>query len=129
MSAIDITNTLIEKYNTATEFKAATAATSTTADEAEVFKYTPTGKANKVVFGVAVGASNGAVKVKFTKSPGVFGGADLEITAAEGKTTVVQVEQGRFVQADGSFEITLTPATGKKLLTDHAASIYAIETM
>lgn len=129
MAAIDITNTLIEKYNTATEFKAATAATETTADKAEVFKYTPTGKANKVIFGIAVAASNGAVKVKFTKAPGVFGGADLEISAAEGKTTVVQVEQGRFVQADGSFEITLTPATGKKLLTDHAASIYAIETM
>lgn len=127
--ATAITNTLIEKYNTATEYKAATAAAEDTASKTEEFKYTPTGKANKVVFGIAVAASNGAVKVKFTKAPGVFGGADLEITAAEGKTTVVQVEQGRFVQADGTFQITLTPATGKKLKTDHAATIYAIETM
>lgn len=127
--ATAITNTLIEKYNTATEYKAATAATETTASKAEEFKYTPTGKANKVIFGIAVAASNGAVKVKFAKSPGVFGGADLEITAAEGKTTVVQVEQGRFVQADGTFKITMTPTENKKLSNDHAASIYAIETM
>ena len=127
--ATAITNTLIEKYNTATEHKAATAAAEDTADKAEEFKYTPTGKANKVIFGIAVAAVNGAVKVKFAKSPGVFGGADLEITAAQGKTTVVQVEHGRFVQADGSFAITMTPAEGKKLKTDHTASIYAIETM
>ncbi len=129
MAAIAITNTLIGKYNTATEFKTATAATVDTADKTEEFTYTPTGKANKVIFGIAVAASNGAVKVKFTKSPGVFGGADLEISAAEGKTTVVQVEQGRFVQANGTFKITMTPATGKKLKTDHTATIYAIETM
>ena len=127
--ATAITNTLIEKYNTATEFKTATAATATVIDTPEEFTYTPTGKANKVVFGIAVGASNGAVKVKFTKAPGVFGSVDLEITAAEGKTTVVQVEQGRYVQADGTFKITMTPATGKILKTDHAASIYAIETV
>jgi|GEM_PF-3553183 len=129
MPATAITNTLIEKYNTATEFKAATAATVDTADGTEEFTYTPTGKANKVVFGIAVAAAKGAVKVKFAKSPGVFGGSDLEITAAEGKTTVIQVEQGRFVQADGTFKITMTPAAGKKLKTDHTATIYAIETM
>lgn len=129
MSAIAITNTLIKKYNTATEFKAATAATEDTASKAEEFKYTPTGKANKVIFGIAVAASNGAVAVKFTKAPGVFGAEDITIAAAANKTTIVQVEQGRVVQADGSFEITLTPATDKKLKTDHAATIYAIETM
>lgn len=127
--ATAITNTLINKYNTATEYKAATAATETTADKAEEFKYTPTGKANKVVFGIAVANSHGSVAVKFAKAPGVFGGADLTISAPENKTTVVQVEQGRFVQADGTFKITMTPATGKKLYTDHAATIYAIETM
>ena len=92
MSAIDITNTLIEKYNTATEFKAATAATVDTAGGTEEFKYTPTGKANKVVFGVAVAASNGAVKVKFTKALCIRRCRPRNFRR-RGKTTVVQVEQ------------------------------------
>jgi hypothetical protein len=122
-----ITNTTLV-FNTGKEFKL-TAATADVADTAEVFKFTPTGNPNKVAFGFQIANTHGTVEVKFTKSPGVFGSADLEIDAVQNKTTVVQVEHGQFVQADGSFEITLTPAEGKKLKTDHAANIFAIETV
>lgn len=127
MAATAITNTTLE-YNKGKEFKV-TAAVEDTADKAEVFAYTPTGKPNKVAFGIEVAALNGTVKVKFTKAPGVFGSVDLTIDAVQGKTTVVQVEQGRFAQADGTFAITATPAEGKKLKTDHALKIFAIETV
>ena len=125
MANTAITNTALER-DKGVEFTL-NAATEDTVSKAEVFDYTPTGKPNKVCFGFQVANSNGTVKIKFAKSPGVFGVADLTIDAVENKTTCIQVEHGRYVQADGTFTITATPATGKKLLTDHALKIFAIE--
>jgi hypothetical protein len=126
MPATAITNTTIAKYNTGAEFKL-NAATMDTAGKAEEFAFTPTGKPNKVVFGFQVANTHGSVSIKFSKSPGVFGANNLTIECPQNKTTVVQIEHGRFVQADGTIAITATPATGKKLKTDHALNIFAVE--
>lgn len=103
------------------------AADADTADLAQKFIYTPTGKDNKIVFGAVVANTNGTVALSFKAGAGVFGTAAKSVNAVQNKTSLVQIETGRYAQADGTIEITATPASGKKLLTDHTLKIFAIE--
>jgi hypothetical protein len=123
---IAITNSQIVTFGTV---KALTfmAADADTADLAQKFIYTPTGKDHKVVFGFQVADINGAVAISITGGTGVFGTAAKEVEAAQAKTSLAQIETGRYVQDDGTIEITCTPASGKKLKTDHALNVWVIE--
>lgn len=124
--AVNITNTLIEKLNTdqALTFNAATA---DTIDATEVFTYTPTGKDHKVLIGIQVANSNGPVSFSIAGGAGVFGTAAKTGSVAQGATEVIQIETGRFMSAAGTIAITFTPASGKKLLSDHALKVWVAE--
>lgn len=121
-----ITNSKIATLNAALAVTA-TAATSAVVDKAETFVYTPTGKDSKVVFLFNVGSTHGDVALSFSNGDGVFASGAVTAAAAEGATTAVQIETGIFTKANGTIEVVATPATGKKLLTDHALTVEVIE--
>lgn len=123
---IAITNSKIVALNTkqALTFMAADA---DTADLAQKFIYTPTGKDNKVVIGIQVGDTHGAVAHSIKGGAGVFGIAAVTGSTAQATTGIVQIETGRFMQSDGTIEITFTPASGKRLKTDHVLKVFVVE--
>ena len=125
--AVTVTNTLISALNAEQTFTA-NAATSTTIDEAEVFTITPTGKDNKmsIVMGNATG--HGAFTFSIAAGAGVFStGVACTGDVAAGALEVIQIETGKYMSAAGTVVVTLTPASGKRLLTDHAAVMYELE--
>jgi hypothetical protein len=123
---IAITNSKITALNTKQAFTFM-AADQDTADATQDFIYTPTGKDHKIVIGIQVADTNGAVAHSITGGTGVFGTAAKTGSTAQATTGIVQIETGRYMQADGTIKITFTPATGKKLKTDHALKVWVIE--
>jgi hypothetical protein len=123
---IAITNNKVAALNA---FQTVTimAADADTANLAQKFIYTPTGKDNKVAIFVSVADTHGAVATSIKAGAGVFGIAAKTDSVAQATTEFVQIETGRFMQADGTIEITLTPASGKTLASEHAAKLYVVE--
>lgn len=121
-----ITNTKITALN-ADQTLTFMAADADTANLAQTFIYTPTGKDNKICIGIQVGDTHGAVAYSIAAGVGVFGAAAKTGSIAQAATEVIQIETGKYMLANGTIEITLTPATGKKLASEHAAKIFAIE--
>lgn len=124
--AVSITNTLITALN-ADQTLTQNAATSSVIDAPEVFTYTPTGKDHKVAIIFGNGSGHGAYTYSITAGAGVFGCAAQSGSIAAGALEVSQSESGRYIQTAGTILITLTPAFGKRLLTDHAAVVYVLE--
>ncbi len=123
---ISLTNTLIATLNTdqALTFNAADADTS---NLAQTFYYTPTGRDSKVLVGFQVANSHGAVAVSITGGDGVFGIAAQTASIAQNATEVIQIETGRFMKSTGKINIVCTPASGKRLTTDHVLKIWVVE--
>lgn len=126
MANIAITNTLISALN-ADQALSFSAADETVINTAQKFVYTPTGKDVKIVFGIQIADTHGTVTWSIAGGAGVFGTAAKTGSTAQNTTDVIQVETGRYVLTNGTIEITFTPATGKRLLTDHALKVWAIE--
>ena len=122
--AVAITNTKITALN-ADQTLTHNAATVDTADGTEVFTYTPTGKDNKIVLGFK--NTTGVMTYSIAAGVGVFGAAAKTGSIAANATEIIQIETGKYMQAAGTVLITLTPASGTKLLTNHAAAMWAIE--
>jgi len=126
MSNIAITPATVLAFNT-NYAAAAASATSSVADTAEVFEVLFTGKPSKVCLIFSNANSHGTYT--YSVAAGVFGlsGAAVTGSVAQNKPNdVIQIETGRVLDADGKMIITLTPASGKRLATDHAATIRAI---
>jgi hypothetical protein len=123
--AVTVTKTTITTINTDQTFTA-NAATSTTANEAEVFTVTPTKSSGKsaIVFGNATG--HGAYTYSIAAGD-LWAGAAITGSVAAAALEVLEYDSAKVLQDDGTIAITLTPATGKVLLTDHAAKIYHLE--
>jgi len=126
MADIAITNSRIAELN-AEQTLVFNAATETVKDTAQKFIYTPTGKDNKIVLGFVNGAGHGAYTYSIAGGVGVFGLSAKTGSIADGATEIIQIETGRYMQGNGTIEITLTPADGKILATNHAAKMWAIE--
>jgi hypothetical protein len=122
--AVAITNSKIVALN-ADQALTFNAATADGADGTEVFTYTPTGKDNKIVLGFK--NTTGILAYSIAAGVGVFGGAAKTGTVAATSTDIIQIETGKYMSAAGTVLITLTPAAGTKLLTNHAAAVFAIE--
>ena len=124
---IAVTNTLFTALNTDIEVTF-NAADKDDADGTQKFYYTPTGKDSKVVIGVDVGGNNGAVGYSIAAGTGVFAAAAAKTgSVAALKTEAIQIETGKYLNASNRVEITFTPASGKKLKTDHVLNVWAIE--
>jgi hypothetical protein len=126
MPNIAITPATVTAFNTAAS-AAAAAAVSSTANEAEVFEVAIVGKPTKVALMFNNANSHGSYT--YSIAAGAFGtsGAAVTGTIVQNKTgEVVQLETGKVQDSTGKIVITVTPATGKRLATDHACTIRAI---
>ena len=123
---IAITNSKIATLNTK-QALTMMAADADTANLAQKFIYTPTGKDNKIVIGIQVGDTNGAVAHSIKAGAGVFGAAAKTGSTAQATTGIFQIETGKYAQTDGTVEINLTPASGKKLASEHLDKVWVIE--
>ena len=103
------------------------AATADTENLAEVFTITPTKRTDKMIIEVAVAAANGTVACSL--GAGSYWAAKAQtFNAVQNKTSVFHISDiARFMTAAGKILLTLTPATDKKLKTNHAATVQVIE--
>lgn len=126
--AITVTNSTLAAYDTETAVTA-NAATSTTIDETEAFTVTPTKAGHKVVVLLTNATGHGAFTWELPV--GALWAGDTATTLsgsiAAGATEMIQLESGAHLSSAGTYVITLTPASGKRLLTDHAAVMEVIE--
>lgn len=113
--AVTVINTSILDFN-ANVKKNVNVATVDTVDGTEVFTITPTYADCKTVVEVYAG-NDGALTVDVAVGEQWSGEGALQVVIPSGETHVIQLEGGRFASNDGEFALTLTPATGKKLLT------------
>jgi hypothetical protein len=124
--AVTVTNSTTV-LNTAVE-KTFNAATADTANESEVFTITPTKADYKSFIEIKNAGSNGTITYSIAAGD-LWAGKVLTGSVAQGKTSIIQVEGGKVMQDNGTILVTLTPASGKKLLTDHAATIQYVQTL
>lgn len=124
--SVSVTNSTLSAFNTDTAVTK-NAATSTTIDETEVFTVTPTRPDDKVLILLENGAGHGAVS--FSIAAGGFWGAGSALTGtvADGATDAIVLEGFKYKAAAGTVAITMTPASGKRLLTDHAFKMTVVE--
>lgn len=125
--AVTVLNTNVAEMNEATE-KKINLATVDTVDGTEVFTITPARADYKNVMEVKNGGAT-ALAVKVAVGDLWAGVEDLVLSVPANKTIVVELEEGKYGQNDGTILVTLTPSTGKKLVTDHSASVSFIGTL
>lgn len=106
-----------------------TAAAADTIDLAEVFTITPTKSDARfmIVVNNASGA-NGAVALslaagEFWAKPA----AALTGSVAQGVRSAIVVESAKYMKKDGTLALTVTPASGKKLKTDHTLVVSVVQ--
>jgi len=125
--AITITSAKVVALNTGYAVADA-AATSTVADTAEVFELaTETADGRTVVILDNVSGANGSITYSVAAGDYWAGGTALTGTVEQGTKDAIVLEGGKYKDSDGKLAITVTPASGKKLLTDHAFVAKAIE--
>ncbi|OUS72983.1 hypothetical protein B1748_23530 [Paenibacillus sp. MY03] len=104
------------------------AATSSTIDQTEVFTITPTKSDEKVLIYIEnVAADQGTVTYSIAAGGYWAAGAALTGSVAQGVGRAIVLEGAKYKAQAGTIAITFTPATGKRLLTDHALRVSVIQ--
>lgn len=124
--AVTVTNSTIAAINTAQELTN-NAATSSTIDETEVFTITLTRADAKAVLIIDNPASQGTVTYSIAAGTYWAAGAAKTGSVAQAKSSVIQLEGAKYMNEDREIKITFTPATGKRLLTDHTLAMKVVE--
>lgn len=124
--AVSVVNSTITKFNTEV-VKTNNPATSTVIDATEVFTITPTESDEKVVVEIKNGAGHGALAWSVGAGDYWAAGSALTGSVADGATEVVVLEGAKYKLQAGTIAVTLTPAAGKILLSNHAAAVNVIE--
>lgn len=103
------------------------AQTGTTITSEEVFKITPTRRMGQTC--IVVYNITGHGSLTFSLAPGAFWAAGVALTGvvAAATHTMLFVETAKYLQADGTMLLTLTPAAAKKLTTNHVAKVAFLE--
>jgi hypothetical protein len=129
MADTTVTLNTIATLGTEIEF-ATTPATATGANDTEVFAITPTKAGRKLIIGVVNGAADqGAIAYSIAAGDLWAANGSKTGSVAQGKTEILMFDSAKYIDNDGIIKITLTPATGKILLTNHVAAVYAIQTI
>ena len=124
--AVAVTNTNLVKFGTEVAVTS-NAATSTVADATEVFTITPTVKGSKVLIIIGEGAGDSAVGWSFAAGA-QWGSTAVDTgSVAAGTEEAIVLDSAKHLSAAGTYLLTLTPASGKKLLTDEAAYVKVIQ--
>lgn len=122
--AITVVNTSLTDKNIG-YVVTANPATADTADLAEVFTFTPDKQDGKTLIRITVGPTNGAVAFSIGAGDFWMGISPKTGSVAQATSEVIQIESAKYMKDDGTIDITFTPASGKKLLTDHLLSVEA----
>ena len=104
------------------------AATADTANLAEVYTFTPTVFGNRyMILMNNPTAGEGTVTYSITAGAHWAGVAALTGSVANEVQSAIVLETGKYLSAAGTIIVTFTPATGKKLLTDHAFTAVGVQ--
>ena len=104
------------------------AATSSVIDEVEVFTITPSKAVDKMVIEVKVANTHGTVVCSLGAGGQYWASKAKAFNAVQNKTSIFHISDvARFLTTASKILLTLTPASGKRLLTDHAATVAVIE--
>lgn len=101
--------------------------TADTADLAEVFNITPSKAEYKVAIEIEVGPTNGAVAYSIAAGGYWASLSPLTGSVAQATKRVIVLEGAKYKSATGVIAITFTPASTKRLLTDHALKVRVIQ--
>lgn len=105
-----------------------TAATADTADLAEVFTFTPATFDNRYLIMIYnVSAVNGTVTYSIAAGDAWAAVAALTGSVAQGIQSAIVLEGGKYLSEDGTIVVTITPAGGKKLKTDHTLTAVGVK--
>ena len=105
----------------------ANAATADTNNLAEEFTITPTQGVEKMLIIIDIANTHGTVVAKLMKGT-YWAKKDLSWDCAQNVCSVISVNDiARFMNASGNIVVELTPATDKKLTSEHAATMRVIE--
>jgi hypothetical protein len=124
--SVTVTNSTISDVNTLIELTS-DAATSTTIDEAEVFTITPTQAKQCMTIIIGNGTGHGALTAAFSAGDMWGAKAISSLSVGAGEEQMIKIDSFKALQNDGTIDLTLTPASGKRLLTDHAAYVKVVE--
>jgi hypothetical protein len=123
--AVSVTNSSMTDFNTITT-GTANAATSSTINEAEVFTITPTRADHRCILEIYNGDTHGTVTYSIAAGGFPQSGAALTGSVAQATTRFIVLD-AKYKSAAGTYVITFTPASGKRLLTDHAMGMRVLE--
>lgn len=117
--AVAVTNSNITAYNTITTITD-NPATSSTIDQTEVFTITPTKPDGRVLIEIENGPTHGTIT--YSIAAGGFWAASSALTGSVAQDTKrgIVLESAKYKSQGGTIVITFTPASGKRLATDHA---------
>ncbi len=105
-----------------------TAATANTADLAETFTFTPSKPDDKCLIIIDnVATDQGAITAEVSAGGFYAGKAISSISVAQGTKEGIVFESAAVKAAAGTISLVLTPASGKRLLTDHTATVEVIQ--
>ena len=122
MADLTVTNTHIAANNTQYE-PTGNVATVDDADATQKFIITPTKGEEKTLIRITVAAVHGTVTFSVAAGPFWMGIAAKTGSVAQAKTSVLQLETAKYLQSNGTIEITFTPASGKKLKSEHVLTV------
>jgi len=124
--AVSVTNTSITALNS-DQTLTANAATSSVVDATEAFTITPTRKGPKIALFFYNGAGHGAITYSIAAGDMWASTGAVAGSIAAGAIEVLQLDTAKVMSSSGTIVVTLTPASGKRLLTDHACGMYVLE--
>ena len=122
--AVTVTNTTLTAYNTDVAVTL-NPATVDTADGTEVFTITPTQRNTQVA--IFIKNVTGVLSWSVAAGGAWASGSAKTGTTAANTTDVIVLETGKYQSTAGTIVITFTPASGTKLLTNHALNVYVVE--
>lgn len=123
-----VTCTPVTLVRDTVDTREADAATADTANLAEDFTITPSKGMDKMIIEVTVANSHGTVVAKLKSGSIYWPQADLSFSCVQNKISVFSVNDiARFMDSSGNIVLELTPASGKKLQSEHAATVQVIE--
>ena len=126
MADLAITNTAVA-LNTVVAIPATVAATEDGTGTAQNMVITPTVADGQLVIRAKVADTNGAVALSVTAGDLWAATSALSLSCAQATDNIFILDAAKYVQSDGTIVITATPASGKKLKSDHAFVMSAFQ--
>lgn len=124
--AVSVTNTTIAALNT-DQTLTANVATVDSANTPEVFTITPTKKGSKLLIVFQNANSNGAYTYSIAAGAAWASTSAITGSIAQNAKEVLQLDTAKVMSSTGTILVTLTPATDKKLASEHVATMFVAE--